>query len=216
MSKTSFLIYNSIYSPIKDLSDSDFGKLWKAIFEYQINGLIPSLEGGSQIAFMFIKELLDRDSEKYKSIVERNKNNGLMGGRPKTQTNPENPVGFLETQNNPKKPKKALSDTDTDTDKESKKEVSIDRHTYQEIPDWLKPFENDWNDFVKFRGKKFTRRAKELAIMELHKLMQQGNSPDKVIQQSIMRGYSGLFPIKSQNNQQSLSISKNPNRKVLL
>lgn len=57
----------------------------------------------------FIKTQLDNFSEKYnKSIVQRNKENGAKGGRPKkeadnqynteTQNNPKNPMGYLETQ----------------------------------------------------------------------------------------------------------------------
>lgn len=51
----------------------------------------------------FIKIQIDNmDSNYQKNIVDRNKNNGSKGGRPKqtqkTETNPKNPLGNLETQ----------------------------------------------------------------------------------------------------------------------
>jgi hypothetical protein len=71
--------------------------------------------------------------EKYESVKERNKINGLKGGRPVKTEEPKetqnNPVGLsglesvnLETQNNPKKP-----DTDTDTDTDT--DIDIDSET---------------------------------------------------------------------------------------
>jgi hypothetical protein len=57
----------------------------------------------------FVKKQLEKMEEKYnENIVKRNKENGSKGGRPKnnidnqiytqTQTNPKNPMGYLETQ----------------------------------------------------------------------------------------------------------------------
>jgi hypothetical protein len=47
----------------------------------------------------FIKaQLINMDNKYQENIVNRNKNNGLKGGRPKTQDKPNNPMGFLETQ----------------------------------------------------------------------------------------------------------------------
>jgi hypothetical protein len=66
--------------------------------------------------FTPFKNQFERDDEKYKSIIERNSNNGKKGGRPLTQINPNNPVGILETQQNPTKPKKADNDNDNKND----------------------------------------------------------------------------------------------------
>lgn len=49
--------------------------------------------------WFFIRSQLNNMNEKYEqNIVNRNKINGLRGGRPRTQINTENPVGYLETQ----------------------------------------------------------------------------------------------------------------------
>ena len=103
--KESFLIYKAFYAPIEELSNEDLGQLFRAIFQYQINGVEPTNTSRIYMAFQFFKNQFRLDSEKYSKVVNRNKTNGLKGGRPITQTNPKNPVGFT-------KPKKADNDND--------------------------------------------------------------------------------------------------------
>jgi hypothetical protein len=107
--KNNFIIYNSFYEPIKSLSDEQLGKLFRAIFNYTINGEVTQ-DNDILIAFMFIKNQLDIDNEKYQKICERNKNNGSKGGRPKE---PKKPSGLI---GNPEKPKKPDNDNDNDND----------------------------------------------------------------------------------------------------
>ena len=84
------------------------GELFLHILEY-VNDKNPITEDLIiQLTFEPIKQSLKRDLQKYENIVERNRNNGKNGGRPK------NPVGNLETQEKPKEPKKADSDNDND------------------------------------------------------------------------------------------------------
>jgi hypothetical protein len=45
-----------------------------------------------------------------------------------------------------------------------------------------------------------TEKAKELLILELDKLQQAGNNPDDVLKQSIARNYTGVFPLKKDDN----------------
>lgn len=109
MGKESFLLYHGYYEPIKDLSLEDKGLLFDAIFQYSIEGIEPSNTSRIFMAFQFFKNQMNQDAKKYNRVVERNRNNGKNGGRPKTEDNPENPVGL-------QKPKKADTDTDTETD----------------------------------------------------------------------------------------------------
>lgn len=102
--RDSFILYNSFYEPIKTLKNEQLGKLLRAIFNYTINGEITQ-DTEIMIAFMFIKNQLDIDNEKYKKICERNKNNGSKGGRPKK------PTGLSGLEEKPKKP-----DNDNDND----------------------------------------------------------------------------------------------------
>ena len=65
-----------------------------------------------------------------------------------------------------------------------------------QIPDWIPV--DAWNDFVDSRKKlrkPLTQGAIKLAISTLSKLKLEGNDPKEVIEQSILSGYSGLFPV---------------------
>jgi hypothetical protein len=64
------------------------------------------------------------------------------------------------------------------------------------LPDWLPT--DAWTEWIRYRksGKtKFTEKAEQLCIKELGLLREQGNDPVAVIEQSIMNGWKGLFPI---------------------
>lgn len=128
MGKDNFILYSSHKELFETLPDGQAGKLIKAIFQYEETGEIPKLASTTQMAFTAIKPTLDRNKEKYEKVVERNKQNGKKGGRPKTQSNPNNPVVFFETQDNPEKPKKADNDNDSDNDidNDSDNDVVVD------------------------------------------------------------------------------------------
>lgn len=68
-----------------------------------------------------------------------------------------------------------------------------------EMPEWL-PTEA-WEMWDRFRKKKDSKAwsadAKKLSIRELGKLQNQGHDPASVIEQSVQRGWTGLFPLKA-------------------
>lgn len=134
--RESFLLYHSFYQPIKDLTDDQKGELLDAIFQYQLNLPIRQLSPECQIALKFMQSQFERDCDKYDRIVERNRNNGIKGGRPKE--NPNKPTGINGI---PKKPKKADTDTVTDTDTEKiierKKNVRFSPPTLQEVKQYF-------------------------------------------------------------------------------
>jgi uncharacterized phage protein (TIGR02220 family) len=115
--KKSFVLYTDLSKPVKSLSNEDAGKLFKAIFEYQNGGVEQELSGSAEMAFIFVKQQLDRNQDKYNAICERNRLNGLKGGRPEKAKEPSGLSG------NPKEPKKADNDNESDNknDKEEKK-----------------------------------------------------------------------------------------------
>ena len=75
--KESFLIYNSFYEPIKSLSDSDKGKLFSAIFEFNISGKEPDPSMSIYPFFLFFKNQLRLDKIKYEDVCKKNKTNVL-------------------------------------------------------------------------------------------------------------------------------------------
>jgi hypothetical protein len=67
-----------------------------------------------------------------------------------------------------------------------------------EIPSWI-PIQI-WKDFKEFRVKKrapLTDRAIKKTIEELERLRGAGNDPESVLEQSIYRGWTGVFALKS-------------------
>lgn len=114
--KDSFLLYKSFYGPVSGLSDKQLGRLFRAIFLYQIDGST-QVDADIHMAFAFFKNQMDIDGGKYQKVIERNKRNGSKGGRPSKEesrsrgsenpNNPKNPVGFL-------KPKKADNENEYD------------------------------------------------------------------------------------------------------
>lgn len=143
--KESFVIYKAFYEPISELSDEDLGQLFRCIFLYQIKGIEPNTSSQIYMAFQFFKNQFRLDDEKYLKVVNRNKTNGLNGGRPKTQDNPKNPVGFS-------KPKKA--DNEKDNDNVIK---DISKTSLQEVEKiFLEKTEYNWsNSSAKKEAEKF-------------------------------------------------------------
>ncbi len=68
-----------------------------------------------------------------------------------------------------------------------------------ESPSWID--KEVWEAFVEMRrakGKRapFTDRAAKMLIGELDRLRGQGHNPDEVLKQSVINGWSGVFPLK--------------------
>lgn len=77
--RDSFILYTSFYEPLKYLSDIQMGKLFRAIFEYQITGNTET-DNDIRIAFEFIKNQLDIDANKWKDEKNKRSEAGRMGG----------------------------------------------------------------------------------------------------------------------------------------
>ena len=109
MAKNSFVIYHNYRETLEDLTDEQVGKLFRAIFDYEIDKKEPNFNGELKIAFRFIKKDLDINNDKYESICERNRKNGQKGGAPK---------GNQNAKKQPKQPKQPDNDNDNDNDNE--------------------------------------------------------------------------------------------------
>ena len=115
MSREYFCAFHSYLKSIEPLNDSERGRLFTALLEYSMTGITPEFRGNERFIFPTIKEQIDRDVKKYNDFITRQKEKGMLGGRPKTQTNlnnPNNPVVILETQ------KSLREDKDKDKDKD--------------------------------------------------------------------------------------------------
>ena len=79
------------------------------------------------------------------------------------------------------------------------------------IPSWLNS--KDWNDFLSFRESiraPMTDIAKVRAIEELDRLRAEGHDPSRVIGQSIVNGWKGLFPVNRSKDSQGQGSPQKP------
>ena len=156
--KKSFIIHVDSLGILDELTDEQAGQLFKLIAEYH-NPSKPKLTQITQLvnlAFFPFKSQFERDLQTYSKVVERNKNNGLKGGRPKKE--------------NPKKPKKADSDSVNDNESDNDNEIT---------------FSKFWDLYDKKRSKpKAEKKWVSISLHEKQKIMAHvpkyvASTPDK-------------------------------------
>ena len=69
MGKDTFLIYTSFYRPISILSDRQLGRLFRAIFRYNL-GEVVDVEEDIRMAFEFFKNQFEIDESKYQANIK--------------------------------------------------------------------------------------------------------------------------------------------------
>ena len=74
------------------------------------------------------------------------------------------------------------------------------------LPDYIDP--QAWHDFVAMRKKKgsrapWTEGAERLILRKLAEMHEQGFDATASLEQSVMHGWAGVFPVKGQQRQQA-------------
>jgi hypothetical protein len=128
--KNSFVLYKSFYKPICELSDKQLGRLFRAIYCYQL-GEVFDVESDISMAFNFFRNQFELDEEKYRMKVERDIENGRKGGNPKFKKGHKNPYYKSDdltvekiTQDNP-----PLSDITQDNHNDNENDNVINKET---------------------------------------------------------------------------------------
>ena len=108
--KKSFIAYVDWIDTFEALPDDKAGQLVKHLFRY-VNDLNPETDDILiNAVFANIKRTLKRDLDKYSNYIDKQRENGKKGGRPKTPTEPKKPKRL---NGNPTEPKKADSVSDS-------------------------------------------------------------------------------------------------------
>lgn len=122
--------------------------------------------------------------------------NGNKGGNPSLSKQSENSASVNPPDNPGDKPQEPRA---TNHKSENKKErASAPMLPSLQFPDWWPTA--PWQAFTEVRKKKrapLTDRAVELLIGALVELRVAGHDPAAVIEQSIMKGWTGFFPLKN-------------------
>ena len=208
MSKATFLLYTERKEQINMLTDAERGQLLSAVYEYAENKTLPSFTGAVAICFSLLRADIDRDAKKYNARAGA----GVKGGAPKGNSNASKQA--KTSKNNLKQPK-----TSNDKQKQAKQPdtVSVSVSVTDTVTDTvsvkrtpplppkggldLEPPEvrEAMGDFIENRKKlrkPMTDRAIELAVKTLHELSPSPQERVAIINQSIERGWGGLFPLK--------------------
>ena len=82
MERDTFVFYKDWLNVIRDLPSEVQLEVYQAIAEYAIYGNLIELKPLAKVAFGFVKQTIDRDTQKYMSIKEKRKEAGAKGGRP--------------------------------------------------------------------------------------------------------------------------------------
>jgi uncharacterized protein YdaU (DUF1376 family) len=146
----------------------------------------------------YINKRAGLDIARYKKSRTASVENGKLGGRPKSQQNQqyEKPIG-LETGSETETQSKAHQTPVTSNQQEQKQKGG--KPPALTLPDWLP--ESAWADWHAFRNQRkgWTHKARELSLATLTKLRTKGHDPTAVIEQSIERGWTGLFEPKNES-----------------
>ena len=223
--KGSFVFYTEYREHLSMLPPEQVGELMFALIDYQETGEVPDLPKGSALAmcFSFIKARMDKDNSKYEEKCERNRSNGKKGGRPTKE------MDISETEENPTEPQKADNDNEYDNDSDNEEyihtptkaracthaEVEKPRKKsepvkYSDVPE----LDEAIHEYIKFRkGIKspMTDRAITLTINRLNSLSHDKNEQIKIINQSIMRGWKSVYPLKDDGKSRGQPRNVNPN-----
>ena len=131
--KKGFLIYKSLYEPIKEFNREQKGELLEAIFEYQISGEVP--QGISPIvnmAFLFFKNQFDIDNEKYEERCEKAKRSAEARWKKKQDANAYERIPSEESHTKDADKRNKIQDTSKKKQDTSNKLEVIKKPTLEE------------------------------------------------------------------------------------
>lgn len=163
--KKSSIIYHDLLSVVTEMPDDMAGKFVKQLLSLMQGEEIEIEDFSLRIALHPFIAQIKRDNEKYDRICERNKKNGMKGGRPR---NPNNPVGLNGTQNNPENHDND-NDNDTDNDKytSDSNEVRLSRLLFSKItsrnPGHKKPNLQTWAKHIDYMIRLDLRDPQQIA-----------------------------------------------------
>lgn len=199
--KDGMILYASYAEKFQRLTDAQFGRLIRLVFKYQAGEDVGNIDDFAvSLAFDVIRYDLDRNNEKYERIIERNRENGKKGGRPK------NPVGFEKTQNNPEEPKKADKDKDKDKEKDKVEDKDINNKSKRKRFADDDDLNNAILDFIEHRRKlrkPMTDHAVQLFLDRLNKMATDKDDQINLINVAILKGWQTVYPSEERLTERS-------------
>ena len=160
MGKDGFIIYRSFYGPISSLTDEQLGRLFRCIFQWQIEGKANPSDD-IKMAFGFFVNQFQIDMEKYKLKCDKNRNNAIERWD-KARAQDANAYERIRTDAN-----NADNDKDKEKEKDNENVVGVEQSTpptkNDSIP-FVPPTVEEVSDYCRSRGDD----AGEVAVFFTH------------------------------------------------
>lgn len=68
MARPGIMLYFDIIGPVRVLPDAEKGRLLMAMLEYGQSGVLPEFDGMLEVAWSFVRPMIDRDGERYEDM----------------------------------------------------------------------------------------------------------------------------------------------------
>lgn len=197
--KNGFLAYHSFLESMELLNDAECGRLFRACLTYSKSGEVLELRGNERFVFPAMREVIDRDAEQYRARCEKNRDNAKarydrmqsnanVCDRMRTPAKPANNNINLNVNPNP--------NPNPNLKSKSKSNVSSLRSETYCADAALNAAVVDFVAYRKSIKKPMTDRAVTLLLANLDKLSDTTAGKIAVLQQSIVNGWTGVFPLR--------------------
>lgn len=198
--KQGFIIYKSYYEPIRFLENEQLGRLFRAIFEWQISGKADP-EPDILIAFNFFVKQFIFDNGRYGETCEKNRQNALLRWHPEMRTDATVCDRIQEDAK------------DADKDKDKDKDSTIVGNSLA-LPFTDPEFVETWNELrTQPKWKHKTVRALKMALTQLGKY--DVSFAVQLMQTAIAGNYQGVvFNDTPSSYEQWLKLQSRPQPKA--
>lgn len=198
--RESFILYKSFFEPIAKFTDEQLGRLFRAIFQWQIDGR-SNPEPDIEVAFGFFVNQFRIDNSKYQERCEKNRENAQLRWQMRTDAN-----GCERIQS-------IAKDADNDNEnvnengliKEGNSDSKVKKRTMKkpraniedeplELPFSEQEFADTWNELI--RQPKWRNKPKSALKLALKQLSEYGADFAVLLMENAITGnYQGVvFP----------------------
>ena len=210
--RTSFIFYSDWWEHLEMLPDGEALSVIRAIFCYQRNEAVPSLAGAAAMAFSFIRAQLDRDTEKWDRVRRARADAGRTGGLKTQRSNRElkqtgeNGILLEQTEANQAVPVPVPVPVPvTGTGRDGAADTPPKRKRFSPpaagktycADEKLNAAVAAFVDFRKKTKRPMTEHSVDLLLSNLDKLSQSTEEKVEILNQSIVNGWTGVYPLKN-------------------
>lgn len=205
MAREYFCAYHSYSDSMRNLSDEECGRLFRALLSYSATGELPDLSDRESIAFDFMRSQIDRDQEAYEAKCKKSKDS-IAKRYERIQTN-TNKYERIRTNTDVYERYQGKGEGEGKGEGKGKdKGKGEDNNTRARRAGVFESFSENDQDLldalIAFRTmrkqikKPLTERGEELICKKLAELTPDHTVMIQILDQSIERGWQGVFPIK--------------------